>query len=255
MQESLKASSSSKNSHWLNIVEIVSVVGSIGGSIASVVTQQVAFASIPLSLSVTLNLLNRRQLLESMQQNHESAIAQVAQENAETQAKIEILAEQLVEVKQLNTDLGQNFKNLQDYTQNIRKEQMKISKLVSFLREIETCEQTIRIKPSYAEAYYNKGITHQSLGDKEAAICDYTDAIRISPSYTEAYYNRGIIRAELGDKKGAVEDLREAARLFFEQGDIANYQKARDLSKKLHELSSQSKTEPPEALVVEDLFS
>ncbi|GAC1460946.1 MAG: tetratricopeptide repeat protein [Chamaesiphon sp.] len=243
--------SNPKKYHRLDIVEILSVVGSVGGSIASVVTQQVAFASVPLSLAVTLNLLNRRHLLNSIQQSNQTAIAQLVQDKGETQAKLETTTEQIAALQQLTTGLGKETSNLQDYTQNLRKEQTKIATMVGCLREIETYSQAIRINPHYASGYYNQGVTHQRLGDKEAAICDYSDAIRLDPMYTDAYYNRGLMRVEVGDKKGAVEDLREAAKLFFEQGNIANYQKARDLSKKLHELNSQA----PESIAVKSLFS
>lgn len=122
------------------------------------------------------------------------------------------------------------------------------------MREIETCTQNIRINPNYAEAYYKRGIAYQNLGEKQGAIGDYTEAIRINPSYADAYCNRGLIRADLGDKKGGVEDLREAAKFFFEEGDIARYQKARDLSKNFHELSSQSMTDAFEEVAVGRLF-
>jgi tetratricopeptide (TPR) repeat protein len=261
------------NTNWLDIVEILSVLGSIGGSIASVVTQQVVFASIPLSLSVTLNLVNRRRLLDETNQSNQTAIAQLVQENneikqsnqtaiasfvqqnGETQTKLATLTEQLAEVQQLTSTLGQDTSNLENYTQSLHNEQTKIVELVGYLQEIETCTQTIRINPNYAETYYNRGIIYQRLGDKEGAIGDYTQAIRINPSYAQAYHTRGLARADLGDKKGALNDLREAAKHFFEEGDIANYQIARDLSKKFHELSSQPRTDAPEQVAVECLFS
>jgi tetratricopeptide (TPR) repeat protein len=115
--------------------------------------------------------------------------------------------------------------------------------------------QTIRINPDNANAYYNRGLTYQHLGNKNVAIGDYTEAIRINPSYAEAYHSWGLARADLKDKKGAVEDLREAAKLFFDAGDIANYQTARDLSKKFHELSLQPGTDASEEVTVECLFA
>ena len=59
MQESLNPSNT-KDRPWLDIVETVSVVGSIGGSIASIFINQAALAAIPLSITVMLNLINRR---------------------------------------------------------------------------------------------------------------------------------------------------------------------------------------------------
>lgn len=255
MQEHLKGPSNIKNFSWLEIVEALSVLGSIGGSIVSVISQQIVFASIPLSLSVALNLVNRRRILDEISQSNQTAIAQSARENVETQAKIGTLTEQLAEVQQLTTDLGQGTSNLQNSTERLHNEQAKIAEMVSYLQEIETYTQTVRINPNYAEAYYNRGIIYQRLGDKQGAIGDFTEAIRISPSYAKSYHARGLIRAELGDKKRAVADLRKAAKHFFEEGNIANYQTARDLSKKFHELSLQPRTEASEEVAVEYLFS
>ncbi|NJK48736.1 hypothetical protein HC931_11635 [Candidatus Gracilibacteria bacterium] len=51
------------NSSLSTILDVAAVVGAIGGSVASVVTQQVAFAAIPLSASIVLNVVNRRQMM------------------------------------------------------------------------------------------------------------------------------------------------------------------------------------------------
>lgn len=339
-----------EKSNWLDIVETLSVVGSIGGSIASVVFQQVGFASIPLSLSVTLGLVNRRRLLDTVNQsNNHTAIAQLTQEssethaklgtltqqlldatsqscetkaelgtltqqfaevqqmtadleqrasnlpvaqltqdNAETQARLETLTEKIAEVQQLTADLSQSTSNLpvtqlmqesaetqakletltkqivevqqlttnlsqavsspQDYIQTSGEEQTEIANTVNRLQEIESCTQAIRINPSDAKAYYNRGTTYQNLGYKEAAVWDYSEAIRIKPNYAEAYRDRGLIQADQGDRKGAVRDLREAAKLFFEAGDIANYQIAKDLNQKFHQLNSQPRDDAPETV-------
>lgn len=294
MQKLSESPSGLNNSHWLDIVENLSLLSAISGSIASVVFQQIGFASIPLSLSVGLNLMNRRRLLDATDQSGQAAIAQLRQEGVETQtkfgtlaeqlqqrttdlghgqdtsnqaiaqlqeenvgtqAKLGTLTEQLAQAQQQTTDLGQGASNLQDYTHILHNEQTKVAEMVGCLREIETCTQRIRINPNDAKAYYSRGLNYQHLENKEAAIGDYTEAIRINFSYAEACHARGLARADLGDKKGAVEDLREAAKLFFEEGDIAKYQTARDLSKKFHELSSQTKTDASEEVAVESLFS
>ncbi|MCT7980900.1 tetratricopeptide repeat protein [Laspinema olomoucense] len=49
---------------WLEILEYLSVAGSVAGSVAAIATQQIVYAATPLSLSVILNLANRRRLAQ-----------------------------------------------------------------------------------------------------------------------------------------------------------------------------------------------
>ena len=246
-----------KSDNKLDIVETVSVIGSIGGAIASLILNQVALASIPLSMSVALNLLNRRRLLDASSQSNQTAIAQIVHENFKTQEQVGTQASQLTQLQQLTTNLvpNQGNKNLNEYTQNLLNEQAKLAKTVDCLREIETCSQTIRSNPSHATAYYNRGLSYERLGEQEAAIGDYSEAIRLNPNYAEAYNSRGLAHTDLGNKKGAVNDLRTAAKLFFEQGDIANYQIAKDFSKQLYEIDSQPQTDVFSEVAVERLFA
>ncbi|MBV8885492.1 MAG: hypothetical protein JO235_16060 [Chroococcidiopsidaceae cyanobacterium CP_BM_RX_35] len=294
MKGHFSVSSNTKNLHWLEVVETLSVIGFISSLIAYVVFQQFVLAAIPLSLFAVLNLMNRRRLLDLLDQSNQTTSTQLVQKDVATEVQLATLTEQLAEVRQLTTDLGQSINHLpitqfmqendairtqlatlntklaevqrlstnlgkstshlQDYTQILGKEQTKIANKVSCLREIEICSQIIRINSNDANAYYNRGSLYQRLGYKEAAIWDYTEAIRIIPSHAKAYHARGLTRANLGDKKGAVEDLREAAKQFFEAEDILNYQTARELSKKFHELIP-SRVDASEKVVAECLFS
>lgn len=58
---------------WFNSAESLLVISSIGGSVASLVFQQVAFAaatSLSLSLAVGLNSCNNRRRLDEVSQQH-----------------------------------------------------------------------------------------------------------------------------------------------------------------------------------------
>jgi tetratricopeptide (TPR) repeat protein len=66
----------------------------------------------------------------------------------------------------------------------------------------------------------------RSLGDKQRAIADFERAIRLNPSYAEAYYNRGNAHSEFGKKQDAIADFKKAASLFKEQGNYSNYRMA-----------------------------
>jgi hypothetical protein len=59
----------SNNRRWLSIAEYVSIAGSILGSVIAVASQQAIYGLAPVSLSLLLNLINRRQLEQMIQQN------------------------------------------------------------------------------------------------------------------------------------------------------------------------------------------
>ncbi|MCT7985566.1 hypothetical protein NG796_20040 [Laspinema sp. A4] len=63
--------------HWLEITESVALAGSVLGTIAVAGTQQVLYAAVPLTVSVSLNLVNRQRLYQLNQRRSEEAIAQV----------------------------------------------------------------------------------------------------------------------------------------------------------------------------------
>ena len=337
----------SKTHGWLDIVETVSVIGSIGSSIASIFINQAALASIPLSITVMLNLVNRRLQLEAITKNNQSAVSQIMpaveansqqivqlqqftfdypqvknnveehspqlqsnqtamlQEQSETQEKlyaideqlthssqdfnqlksdtqdytqmlqtsqlevaellqgkakvettIESLTAHLVEIQEIIPSLVEGNSNLMDYTklQSLYEEQMEIVRKVGCLREIDSSTQAIRIAPHDADAYYKRGLSFQALGDNHGSIGDFTEAIKLNSSHASAYYSRGLAAIELGNKKSAVQDLREAAKLFFEAGDIASYQLAKDSSKQIHERTSAS-AETATQVAVGSLFA
>ena len=56
---------------------------------------------------------------------------------------------------------------------------------------IDSYKQAIKIKPDYADAYYNMGNALKDTGDFNAAIDSYKQAIKIKPDYAEAYNNMG----------------------------------------------------------------
>ncbi|MFN7661854.1 MAG: tetratricopeptide repeat protein, partial [Dolichospermum sp.] len=71
-------------------------------------------------------------------------------------------------------------------------------------------------------------------------IRDFNQALKLNPNFPEAYQNRGITRNALGDKQGAISDLKVAANLFQKQKRISNYQEVIDLINKLPDLSKKS---------------
>ncbi len=235
-------------------------------SIAAAATQQAilgAIAPLPLSLAVGLNLVSRKKLnanLERFAQQQQAQMGQMLESQGTQQSNLANLTlalsqvrDRLEDVQQQVQALNQGTRDLHDYTRILDTEQKQIEEMLDCLREIEKNTQVIQTDPSHAKAYYNRGLTHQRLGDAEAAVVDYSEAIRINNTYAKAYHNRGVARSTLGDRKGAVEDLRTAAKLFFESGDIDSYQRARDLAKRIHEVGSVDQAE--KEVPLELLFS
>lgn len=95
--------------------------------------------------------------------------------------------------------------------------------------------EAIRLNPNFAEAYNNRGLVRNELGDKQGALADYNTAIKINPNDAEAYNNRGIVRYELGDKLLAIADLQKASELFRQQGNTALSQQALEVIRKLQQ--------------------
>jgi tetratricopeptide (TPR) repeat protein len=79
--------------------------------------------------------------------------------------------------------------------------------------EIRFNTEAIRLKPDYADAFYNRGLARHKKGDVDGALADYDEAIRIQPDDADSFGNRGNARADKGDVGGALADYDEAIRL------------------------------------------
>jgi tetratricopeptide (TPR) repeat protein/proteasome lid subunit RPN8/RPN11 len=73
--------------------------------------------------------------------------------------------------------------------------------------------EAMRLNPNYADAFFNRGITHVENGELDNAIDDYSQAIRINPNYAKAHHNRAMAYAAKKDYDKAIEGYTEAIRL------------------------------------------
>ena len=81
---------------------------------------------------------------------------------------------------------------------------------------IRCYDESISLKPDFAEAYNNRGIARAAKGDLDGALRDYAEAIRLKPDYANAYCNHGAARAYKGNSAST-------------KAAIADYQKYLDL--------------------------
>ncbi len=221
-----------QDNHWLNIAEGCAVVGSIGGTVASILLGKMFLASVPLSASVALNLINRKRLLNLTTRENNKAIAQLIQHNQND----------LSNLGDRQTQHDSNYQQLQSQYDELAS---KITKL--------TLTQT-NVSNS-AKLYYQKAIDYEQMGEKLKAIEEYTKAIKIDSGYAEAYSQRGLLYSDTGSRKAAVEDLRKAAKLYFEQGDLDNYQKAKNMTQEIHQSDSTSNGQDSDQVLASGLFS
>ncbi len=82
-----------------------------------------------------------------------------------------------------------------------------------FQRASADCDAAIRLDPDFAQAYNNRGLARQGLGDLSGAIDDFSAALEHHGQLSEAYNNRGALRMQLGQSQEALADLNEAVRL------------------------------------------
>ncbi|MBV8771279.1 MAG: tetratricopeptide repeat protein [Deltaproteobacteria bacterium] len=82
--------------------------------------------------------------------------------------------------------------------------------------------EALRLKPDFAMAINNRGIVREAKGDLDRALADYNEALRLKPDYAEAINNRGIVRKAKGDLDGALADYNEALRLNPDDAEVLN---------------------------------
>ena len=58
-------------------------------------------------------------------------------------------------------------------------------------------DRALKVRPDFAEALYNRGVTLQELKRFEEALASYDRALKVRPDFVEALYNRGNTLEEL----------------------------------------------------------
>jgi tetratricopeptide (TPR) repeat protein len=250
------------------------IIGYIGlgisgiGAIASILTNNIAMASIPLTVGIGCNVFSRKQHYNSLVEAYnlqEQSINDILQ-------KLEVHSQQVQEQllnhhrelgnslevarKSINDSLEAQKKNFVQEIKRIDLRYEDLTQLVETIESVQNLSQNISNEKSSAKFYYDRGIGYEKLGNKEGALKDYTEAIKLDSTLAQAYHKRGIIYLEQENQQKAVDDLRKAALLYFEQGDIDSYHQAREMSRNIHDLRNSGNGHMKEQIVVgNNLFS
>ena len=78
-----------------------------------------------------------------------------------------------------------------------------------FEDSLKKFEEAISVNPNCKEAYFNKGLCHQSLNDNAKALESFDQALSLDQNYTSAIIGKGNSHLRQGDKEQALS--------FFEQ--------------------------------------
>lgn len=120
-----------------------------------------------------------------------------------------------------------------DFARCRRPESMAEARLTSCSNVIA---DMTRIGDVRAEAYLNRGIAHEELGQLAKAIEDYSEGLKLNPAYGYLYHRRGLAYGEEGKSDLAIADFTQAIRLdpkdvesrvyrgllYAEQGEYGN---------------------------------
>ena len=66
--------------------------------------------------------------------------------------------------------------------------------------------EALRMRPGAID-YFNRGNAYYVSEDYDHAIADYTEAIGLDPTFARAYYNRGLAKRAKGDSAGGDADV------------------------------------------------
>ncbi|OAE98595.1 hypothetical protein AYJ54_34155 [Bradyrhizobium centrolobii] len=73
--------------------------------------------------------------------------------------------------------------------------------------------EAIRVAPTDARGWRNRGMIRLYQGDNKGGLADYDKALQYDPSDVFSWNNRGQAKMRLGDKQGAIADFRKALEL------------------------------------------
>ena len=257
MNKQLDIETKERDNHWLNMAETIALVGSVGGSIASIFVEEIALASIPLSACVALNLINRQRLLNLIDAKNEKAIATLSQQNQNDHNNIRERAAQIEQSIREIQNKSETDRN--DISQQLQQIDLDIQKINSQYAQLasKTAQMVQSTTSGPAELYYQNANSYQQMGELELAISEYTKAIEIDDSHAEAYVGRSLLFADMGKQQEAVDDLRQAAKSYFDREDLENYQQIKQKVQDIHKSKTDStpKQEDSEAVLASSLFS
>ena len=122
---------------------------------------------------------------------------------------------QLTEV--LNSiDMKDDFLMVEDRKSELKKTSVK-ENTKAYEEIIRIYDRVLVLNPNFALGYFNRAYLKSLNNDLPGAISDYRFAISVDPELAEAFFNRGLIHIYLDDKDRGCEDISKAGELGLKE--------------------------------------
>jgi protein O-GlcNAc transferase len=77
----------------------------------------------------------------------------------------------------------------------------------------ESYQQALKLKPNYAQAHHNLGNVLQQQGNLDAAIASYQQALKVQPNYAQAHHHLGDVFLKQNKLNAAADSYQQALKL------------------------------------------
>jgi tetratricopeptide (TPR) repeat protein len=102
-------------------------------------------------------------------------------------------------------EIEEDFIAIAEYAEFITEEQKK-----GYNKAIADYTQAIKLDPTFAPAYRDRGVAYSYLGDYEKALADFNQALRLNPNDPATYRERGNVYGFQDDDTRALADYNRA---------------------------------------------
>lgn len=121
-----------------------------------------------------------------------------------------------------NQALQRNPRNAEAYYQRA----IVMERMGNRLQAQNDLTQAIGFNPRLAEAYSRRGALYAAQGDRMRAMTDFNRALLFDLFLASAYFNRAGLHAQMGNRPQAMSDYQRAAQYYLRDGNFSQHREA-----------------------------
>ncbi|MGB2853503.1 MAG: tetratricopeptide repeat protein, partial [Dehalococcoidia bacterium] len=119
-------------------------------------------------------------------------------------------------------DLNRAIEIRPDYAQALNNRGITYGKLERYDEALADYSRALELRPDYAESLYNRGVTYGKINRYDKALADYNSALELRPDDDKALNNRGVAYGKLGRYNEALADYNCALELRPDDATVLN---------------------------------